>query len=187
MERYIIGFLIALWPLSEMILGIKRRALAHKVKSEKSSYRLIWIVIILSISSAMLIQYYMQVRIPGSNTLHMVVGAVCIISGLLLRWVAIWILGKSFVVDVAFKADQILIKKGPYAYIRHPSYTGMLISFLGLGILFGNWVGLFLIMVPITTVLVYRIRSEEELLLSEFGEPYSEYSEKTWRLFPGIY
>ena len=187
MKSYIITVLIALWPLSEIILGIKRRAHTHQVKSEKSSYRLIWIVIILSIASAIFIQSYLQFRIPGSSTLHLVIGAACIVIGLIVRWLAILILGKSFVVDVAVKTGQSIIQKGPYKYIRHPSYTGMLISFLCLAFLLGNWLSLLLIIVPITAVLIYRIRSEEELLAAEFGAEYSEYSKKTWRLFPGMY
>jgi protein-S-isoprenylcysteine O-methyltransferase len=55
------------------------------------------------------------------------------------------------------------------------------------GIAFGNWLSLLLVMFPITAVLIVRIRSEEAALFEEFGAEYAEYKRQTRKLVPGVY
>jgi protein-S-isoprenylcysteine O-methyltransferase Ste14 len=73
---------------------------------------------------------------------------------------------------VATHPDQEVVTAGPYRLIRHPSYTGLLIAFLGVGIFLNNWLSLSFLLVPITVAVLYRIRKEEEVLLVSLGESY---------------
>ncbi|MGC2249618.1 MAG: methyltransferase, partial [Acidobacteriaceae bacterium] len=74
-----------------------------------------------------------------------------------------------------------------YRWIRHPSYLGMLIIFLAIGIHSRNWLGLFVVLIPTTLALLYRIHVEEIALNSAFGETYASYSKTTRRLLPFLY
>ncbi len=71
--------------------------------------------------------------------------------------------------------------------MRHPSYLGLLMVFLAIGIHSRNWVGFVVAIVPPTAALIYRIQVEEKTLKEAFGEEYVEYSKVTKRLVPGVY
>ena len=112
---------------------------------------------------------------------------VVLIAGLVLRWAAILALGRSFSANVAIHATQTVYRGGVFRYIRHPSYTGLMLVFLALGLHTRNWIGLAVVLLPTTAVLLYRIRVEEAALSEAFGEEYREYSRTTKRLIPGVY
>jgi protein-S-isoprenylcysteine O-methyltransferase Ste14 len=108
-------------------------------------------------------------------------------GGLALRWAAILTLGKAFSVNVAIHHDQQVMRSGVFRYLRHPSYTGMMLIFLALGLHMGNWVSLVLVLLPPLAALLYRIHVEEAALNRAFGADYADYSRSTSRLIPGIY
>jgi len=78
------------------------------------------------------------------------------------------------------------VTDGPYRYVRHPSYLGMMISFVGWVLVFRSAVGLAAAALGLL-VLAQRIEAEEALLASQFGDRYAEYRRRTWRLLPGVY
>ena len=95
-------------------------------------------------------------------------------------------LGRFFSVDVAIAQDHQVVDTGPYRVVRHPSYTGLLLQCAGLGLALGTVLSLFLIVVPTFLVLFYRIQVEEKALLTNLGESYAAYIQRTKRLLPGI-
>ena len=105
----------------------------------------------------------------------------------MLRWYAIIYLGRFFTVNVAIAADHRLIDGGPYRFVRHPSYSGALMVFLGLGLCIGNWLSVAVMIVPISLVFIWRIHVEEAALLQGLGDSYREYMGRTKRLIPSIY
>ena len=107
--------------------------------------------------------------------------------GLVTRWIAILSLKKSFTVNVSIGSDQQIVQTGIYRCIRHPSYLGSLLSFLGLSVAFNNWLTALLIFPPILAAFIYRMRIEEEALMTSFGDAYGSYMQKTSRLIPGIF
>ena len=64
---------------------------------------------------------------------------VLFVAGLILRWWAIITLGRFFTVDVTIEKDHELIQRGPFRVVRHPSYTGVLLAFVGVALSFRNW------------------------------------------------
>jgi protein-S-isoprenylcysteine O-methyltransferase Ste14 len=114
-------------------------------------------------------------------------GLVLLILGLAIRWTAILTLGTTFSTNVAIHAAQTLRTKGPYRWVRHPSYTGMLVIFAAIGLYQRNWISLAVVLILPTAALLYRIHVEEMALTEAFGDQYHEYSRATKRLLPGIY
>ncbi|HET6463935.1 MAG TPA: isoprenylcysteine carboxylmethyltransferase family protein, partial [Candidatus Krumholzibacteria bacterium] len=129
---------------------------------------------------------YEPMRIHGSSRLVQTIALVLLVGGLALRWTSVMFLGRYFTVNVAVMKDHRVVDSGPYRYVRHPSYSGLLLAFLGLGLFFNNWLSLVIVIVPITMALVYRIRIEEAALGAAMGPEYSAYCARTKRLVPGI-
>jgi protein-S-isoprenylcysteine O-methyltransferase Ste14 len=98
------------------------------------------------------------------------------------------VLGRSFTTSVAIAPDQIVIETGPYRLIRHPSYTGILITLLGLGLsLTSNWLSLLVIIGCALIGFSYRIRVEEHVLQESLGQRYQDYMQRTKRLIPFVF
>jgi protein-S-isoprenylcysteine O-methyltransferase len=115
------------------------------------------------------------------------IGLSFLIMGILIRANAIRGLGKYFTGTVQIKDDHVLVRSGPYKYIRHPAYTGALLAHLGLGLSFSNWFALGLGSIPFIAVALYRMRVEERALAEAFGSEYVAYSQTSKRLIPGVY
>lgn len=122
----------------------------------------------------------------GSNLIAPI-GLSLLVTGLAIRWTAIYTLGKYFTGTVVIKEDHLLIRTGLYKHLRHPAYTGALIAHLGLGLSFSNWFSLALSVVPYLVAVMYRIHVEEQALREAFGEEYGDYSRATKRLIPKLY
>jgi protein-S-isoprenylcysteine O-methyltransferase Ste14 len=98
----------------------------------------------------------------------------------------VFVLGHRFSGLVAIQPGHALVTSGPYRFIRHPSYLGLLIGTLGWALAFRSGVGLVLAALNLVP-LIARIRAEEALLYSEFGTAYESYRSRTSRLIPGLY
>ena len=125
--------------------------------------------------------------LPGPSWLPVVIGLSVALLGMAVRAWSVRTLGEFFTVDVTVAAEQPLIDDGPYAQVRHPSYTGMLMAILGFGIALDSWgASAAALLLPLVAV-VNRIRHEEAMLRRELGEPYEAYAKRTARVLPGIW
>jgi len=107
------------------------------------------------------------------------------VGGVLRLW-PVFVLGRRFSGLVAIQPGHTLVTSRVYGVIRHPSYLGLLVNTLGWGLAFRSWVGVLLTAITIGP-LVARIRAEERLLRSQFGDEYDAYCARTSRLVPGLY
>ena len=107
-------------------------------------------------------------------------------AGIAFRYYAMRVLGRYFTFQVDVHSGQTVIEAGPYRYVRHPSYTGALITVLGLGLTLGNWAGLLALVTCVGIGYAYRIHVEEAALVAALGEPYKEYMGRTQRLVPFV-
>lgn len=114
-------------------------------------------------------------------------GLLVFVGGLILRWLSVFYLGHLYTFEVAIARDHQVISSGPYRYLRHPAYTGSLLSFIGIGICAGNLLSLALFTLPICWALLHRIKIEEAALSEALGEAYLRYAKKTSRLIPFVY
>jgi protein-S-isoprenylcysteine O-methyltransferase Ste14 len=116
-----------------------------------------------------------------------VVGMVLFATGEALRVWAKVALGRYFTYTVMTSSDQPVITSCPYRYVRHPSYTGILLIAIGTGTVWGNWLGLAALTLGTLVGLVYRIYVEEKALLEELGDRYRRYAEGHKRLAPFVW
>lgn len=80
-----------------------------------------------------------------------------------------------------------MITDGPYRVIRHPSYAGLLLAMMGVGVLIGNWWSLVSLTIAVACGLVFRIRVEERALLRDLGDQYRTYGATHKRLIPFVW
>ena len=124
-------------------------------------------------------------EIPGSWPVF-VVGVLLIWCGIALRQWAVLTLGRFFTVVVSVSEDQHVVDRGPFRWILHPSYTGLLMSLAGVGLVIGNWLSLASLIVLPAIGLAFRIRVEEAVLMSSL-DGYREYAKGKARLIPGVW
>lgn len=125
--------------------------------------------------------------VPAPFSAWVVVGAVVLLAGTALRVWAIRVLGAAFTGVVQTTEAQPLINRGPYRLLRHPSYTGVLVAFLGQSVMFESGWGAALTLGLMVPVYLYRIRHEERALRAHFGERYDVYRGKSWALLPWLF
>jgi protein-S-isoprenylcysteine O-methyltransferase Ste14 len=177
--------MVVLFPISEIALAVLKRATSATAQVEdRGSMRLLWASIALGVGLAVAAQSLAP--LPGPLGALRLLALVLMVGGLSIRWAAILTLGRFFTVDVAIQPQQPVIQTGPYRLVRHPSYSGLLLSFVALGVYFGSWLSLAVLLVPITAAVVNRIVKEEAVLLAALGTPYAEYCARTRRLIPGL-
>ena len=175
-----------LFPLSEIVLAFVKRSRGAAAAEDRGSLRLLWLTICVAVALAIVLQFPRITRLPVPASIRVAAAMGLLFAGLAIRWVAILTLGRFFTVNVAIHEDHRLVETGLYRYVRHPSYTGLLLAFLGLGVLFGNWLSIAALMILITLALMRRIRVEESALAAALGPTYADYCARTKRLIPGL-
>ena len=126
-------------------------------------------------------------RLPGPAWAPVAVGVAVMCAGMLLRYWSVRTLGRFFTVTVEVGADHELVDTGPYTLLRHPSYTGMLVVYLGAGIALDSWLSVAAAVLPPAAAVVNRIRHEERMLRTRLGDRYVVYATRTRRLVPGVW
>ena len=179
--------LSALLLASEIALALAKRSKIPDGGKDRLTLPLLWVVIFVSIFAGMFLRAALpQGRLPHGQVFYLI-GLTLFVLGLIVRWVAIIHLGRFFTVNVAIAQDHQLITTGPYRYVRHPSYTGTLLIFLGFGLCMLNIFSLAAVFLPISVAFLWRMHVEEEALRAAFGERYLVYADRTRRLIPMIY
>ena len=125
--------------------------------------------------------------VVGGGWAPVAVGLGVLAAGVALRVWAIVTLGRLFKFVVVIQDGHRVVASGPYRLLRHPSYTGALVGFLGAGIALDSWLSvLALVLIPLLAIGV-RIHVEEAELARALGEEYRAYARRTRRLVPGLW
>jgi protein-S-isoprenylcysteine O-methyltransferase Ste14 len=96
------------------------------------------------------------------------------------------VLDRQFSVYVTLQEDHRLVTGGPYRYLRHPRYLGIIVFPTGISLVFRSWLALILVG-ALTLALIWRIRDEEALMQRTFGGEWEAYARSSWRLNPLVY
>jgi protein-S-isoprenylcysteine O-methyltransferase Ste14 len=96
-------------------------------------------------------------------------------------------LGRFFSLTVRVQTDHRVVETGPYRFIRHPGYVGVIVGFLGLGLALQSWVSVLLLLVATSSALAYRLYVEEKFMVAELGDEYVQYMRRSKRLIPYVW
>jgi protein-S-isoprenylcysteine O-methyltransferase Ste14 len=176
------------WFASEVVLGVATRTKRSTGNvRDRGSLVVLWIVITAAVTLSQWIGDTQPRNMFGGAHWLRTAAVIIILAGLAIRWIAIVSLGKAFSSNVAIQDSQEIKKNGLYRFVRHPSYLGLLLVFLAVGVDSRNWIGFAVAFLPTAVAMLYRIHVEEVALTAAFGEEYVAYSRGTKRLIPGLY
>ena len=178
-------FAIFVWVASEIfgaaLVPRLRQRSSTRVKRDRGSRALITVSIFISVLIAFYFGYGGVGALPDWI---FYVGIFLMILGVLVRQYAIAILGRFFSLSVQISEDHKVVDKGPYRLVRHPSYTGILITFIGLCLAVQSLAALLVLLLFFGISFGYRMYVEERTLLSALGHDYASYMKRTKRLIP---
>jgi protein-S-isoprenylcysteine O-methyltransferase len=179
-----LAVLLVVWSAGEFILQHRVRKQSH------ATFDWTYYVVVASLVLGIVLGF----RLAGVRATlidsgwWLVVGGLAIFSaGVAFRFWAMLVLGRFFTFQVSIQDEHRVVANGPYRFVRHPGYTGLLAASAGLGIACSNVLSLALmILLPLAGVLV-RIRVEERALTRALGDAYVTYARGRARLIPGIW
>jgi protein-S-isoprenylcysteine O-methyltransferase Ste14 len=175
---------VAVWALSE--LGQTLRHRDEATQRDRGSR----LVIVLAFGGAFVLAALARkvtVTAIPANAVTFGIGLAVVWAGVGLRWWSFLALGRYFTIEVMTSPDQPVITTGPYRFVRHPSYAGLLLVFAGIGITEGNWLSLAAMIVLPLLGLLNRIHVEEAALSGTLGAAYQSYAASRKRLIPYVW
>ena len=185
LETSLFYIVYLVWIFSEIvgawIVPRLRNPRSTRTVRDRGSGALIILTIFISITVAFSFSNAGITPLPDSI---FYVGIFMIIVGIAVRQWAIAVLGRFFSLSVQIQTDHRVIDRGPYRLVRHPSYTGALLSLLGLTLALKTWGATLLLGIVFGMAFGYRIHVEEKDLSTELGNEYVSYMKRTKRLFP---
>jgi protein-S-isoprenylcysteine O-methyltransferase Ste14 len=155
------------------------------VKRQKLTILFLQIAPLLIVILSPFFDRYHILTLSENNILRFIGLVLSAIGFSLMNW-SIIVLGKQFSINVTIQNNHKLITKGPYKFIRHPRYLGIIVFLIGIPLIFLSMITLLFDLLVIG-VLLWRIKDEEELMSQEFKDEWNNYRKTTYSLFPFIY
>jgi protein-S-isoprenylcysteine O-methyltransferase Ste14 len=186
LTRDVLGYLWRAFGLYWLVSAVGTRATKT---GEVSTYRLLRIPI-LALTFILLLTGWLRIGVlalpfmPRSEAMRDL-GLVLTVCGLAVAFWARHHLGRYWSDKVEVKVDHRLISSGPYAHMRHPIYSGVLLAVAGTALAFGEWRGILAFLILLTNYAV-KAEKEERLLASQFGSEFEAYKKQTGFLIPRL-
>jgi protein-S-isoprenylcysteine O-methyltransferase Ste14 len=177
--------LLAVYFVAETLFLVRLRSGRGDHADDRGSSRLLALLFPAAWTSAFVLSSFTRYSFNSVWVIREGLLLMCV--SLLLRWWSIATLGRLFTVNVAIREDHRVIDSGPYRWVRHPSYTAILLFHLGAALALDNALSVLGIMLPAAIALLNRMRIEENVLLTSLGDSYRAYMQRTKRLIPAIY
>jgi protein-S-isoprenylcysteine O-methyltransferase Ste14 len=175
---------MAIWLSFELALFVRERRRGRTRNSDRGTA----IGLVLGVSAGIVLSaLFGRHSRRGQAHLRLAVAAALVAVGAALRMWSARTLGAHFRLIVAVSDQHELIVRGPYRLVRHPSYTGLLLALVGVGVANGSALSVLVCILAPLPAVVWRIRVEEAALTSAFGASYRDYSRRTHKLIPGIW
>jgi protein-S-isoprenylcysteine O-methyltransferase Ste14 len=187
---YIYDIIIALWLFWAAFWKISANYSEKSTQTETTVSRLTHLILLTCAGALLALPVFGngflgQQLLPGHH-IDLIIGAVLVTLGL---GFAIWArthLGQYWSGAVGLKSEHRVITSGPYAFVRHPIYTGLLLAFLGTALAEDQISGLFAIVLA-SIACIRKLRIEETLLVHQLGEEYQTYQHRVKALIPFLW
>jgi protein-S-isoprenylcysteine O-methyltransferase Ste14 len=179
--------LLGLFVLGEYVMRFRSRFHREGKRVERWSLLVVVSAVVAGMLGGLELADWHVASIGGARWPLFVVGLTLMATGVFVRQWAIFVLGRFFSVDVRVHPNQTVVDRGPYRWVRHPSYSGLVVFFVGVGLAVSNWASLIVLALVPTIGLLVRIQSEERALIAGLGEEYRRYAATHRRLFPGLW
>jgi len=176
------------WALMELTILMRDARAASGQKKDAGSRFAFMVLIPASFFAAWAAPYYWpmaRIALPARATFYTAITLIW--AGMALRLWAVVTLGRFFRTSVFIHEDHKLVTSGPYRVLRHPSYTGAIISLTGIGAGLGNWISILAAAGGIFIACAIRIIVEEKSLAERFGEEFAAQKRRTWAIIPFIW
>lgn len=158
------------------------------VRRDRGSYAVIMAAMFVGIALAFFVAFgFPAFTIAWRQPTVFGIGIALMLAGAGFRWYAIRVLGKFFTRSVATRAGQYVVDTGPYRLIRHPSYTGSMVTMLGMRLAMTNWASVVLMTLGTLVGYGWRVHVEEQVLCEGIGPAYREYMQRTRRFIPHVW
>jgi len=176
------------WAAAETVMALKTRMPDLSANPARfRSARGIWWVILGALAVALAFKHLHWLPLPLAYLPRQALALGLMLMALGLRYYAIIRLGQWFSTQAVIQPQHCLIEQGPYRYIRHPAYTGLLGAFIAAGIAMGDGLALLALACPLAWALERRMAYEENLLSGHFGPAYNAYRQRTKKWLPWLY
>lgn len=178
---------LLVWVIGERVLTFRDlRSGAWRGGQDRGSFFWLLVTIVAGFGLAFLFAFRHALPLPDP-VIWLIAGIAVAWAGMLLRLWAVVTLGRSFTTLVQVRSEQRVVTGGPYRIVRHPSYLGLLVLFLGFGVALGDVASAAALVVLPAIGLVRRIAVEEAALRTGLGDRYAVYSSGRPRLIPGVW
>ncbi|MGD0509654.1 MAG: isoprenylcysteine carboxylmethyltransferase family protein [Terriglobales bacterium] len=166
---------------------IARSKPAAGERTDRGSMGLIMLAGWLAFPAAFAVASWSKFALLHHRIVWFALGIAILAAGSMLRRYCFRTLGRFFTGNVKVHADHTVIEHGPYRFVRHPSYTGGMLMYLGTGLALTNWLSALILVGMGAITYAYRVHVEEQALGTSIGQPYLEYMRRTKRFVPFVF
>jgi protein-S-isoprenylcysteine O-methyltransferase Ste14 len=176
----------AVWFVFEAVMGLLQRWRARSGVRNDPTFWVLYVCIAGSVLLSQALGRSDALPWPGGRLWPVVAGLVLIVAGVALRAWSIITLGRFFQYQIRIQAGHTVVTNGPYRFVRHPSYTGVVLAIAGYALATGDVYSLVAALALSAAGLAVRIRAEERQLCEALGDDYAEFAAHRKRLIPGV-
>ena len=180
-------WIVFLATYSQEFIVVARSKPAAGVKTDRGSTTFIILASWIAFPAAFIVASWSRFALLSHRVMWFALGILILLAGSMLRRYCFRTLGRYFTGNVRVHADHSVIEVGPYRYVRHPSYTGGMLMYLGTGLALTNWMSTLILAAMGALTYAYRVRVEEQALGSSLGQPYLGYMRRTKRFIPFLF
>jgi protein-S-isoprenylcysteine O-methyltransferase Ste14 len=187
LDAIVYNGVVLLWVSSFVVETLIIRSGGERpteVRSDRGSGLLILLAIFGSISVANAFAASGIALLPKAS---FYIGVAMMLLGMAFRFWAVSTLRSFFSYTVQIKEGHRVIESGPYRFVRHPAYTGSLLTIVGVGFALQSWGAVLLIAIVFLVAFGYRMQVEERALVASLGDEYLSYAKRVKRIIPFIF
>jgi len=178
---------IVCWLVFELVMRIRQGSRAQGPAARDPSAYVLLPCLVAAVAAAQVLGRNGHLLWPGGVVWPVVAGLVLMVAGIALRAWSIATLGRFFQYQIKVQPGHQVVTNGPYRYVRHPSYTGIALVLIGIGLASGDVWSLVAVVLLGGIGLAVRIRAEERQLKQAFGADYDRFAASRKRLVPGVW